>query len=119
MPPDPSQRPAPAPSPWLAPPFLLTAVLVLVSSGSLWGVMTARQDSADRARVEDRAQLQSCSAQVAALQVRMATNESDAAGTRRLIDTELAGLRREMERVAKAVERLSDSQPIRTSRRIE
>jgi hypothetical protein len=116
MPPTgPSQ--SPSTSPWLAPPFLLTAVLVLVSSGSLWGVSTARQDAADRARAEDRAQLQSCSAQVAALQVRVATMESDAAGTRRLIDTELAGLRREMERVAKAVERLSDAQPSRTSRR--
>jgi hypothetical protein len=69
--------------------------------------------------VEDRAQLQSCLAQVAALQVRVATIESDAAGTRRLIDTELAGLRREMERVARAVERLTPEQPPRTSRRLE
>lgn len=108
--------PSSSSSPWIAPPFLLTAVLVLVSSGSLWGVSTARQDAAERARAEDRAQLQSCSSSVASLQVRVATMESDAAGTRRLIDTELAGLRREMERVAKAVERLTDEPP-RTSRR--
>lgn len=108
-----------SPSPWLAPPFLLTAVLVLVSSGSLWGVSTARQDVAERAAVESRAQLQAQAAQMAAVQVRVATIESEAAGMRRLVDTELAGLRREMERLAKGVERLSDSQPQRTSRRFE
>ncbi|WP_407736688.1 hypothetical protein [Hyalangium sp.] len=101
----------------MAPPFLLTAVLVLVSSGSLWGVSTARQDAADQSRMEERAQMQSTAAQLAALQVRLATVETDAAGTRRLIDTELAGLRREMERIAKAVERMSDAQPMRTTRR--
>jgi hypothetical protein len=106
----------PAASPWLAPPFLLTAVLVLVSSGSLWGVSTARQDASERARVEDRAQLQSCTTSIAALQVRVAQGESEQAGTRRLIDTEIAGLRREMERVAKAVERLSDDSGLRARR---
>ncbi|MFL5344371.1 MAG: hypothetical protein ACJ8AT_06245 [Hyalangium sp.] len=78
---------------------------------------TARQDAADQSRMEERAQMQSTAAQLAALQVRLATVETDAAGTRRLIDTELAGLRREMERIAKAVERMSDAQPMRTTRR--
>lgn len=105
-----SSAPA-ASSPWLAPPFLLTAVLVLVGFGTTWGVLTARQDAADRARVEDRAELKSCTAAVAGLQVRVATNESDQVSTKRLLDTEIAGLRREMERMANALQRLTESRP--------
>jgi hypothetical protein len=110
-------EPVGRPSPWLAPPFLLSIVVVLVTSGTLWGNASAQQNSAERARTEDRVQLQACTAAVTALQVRVATIESEAAGTRRVLDTELAGLRREMERVAKAVERLADSERPRTTRR--
>jgi hypothetical protein len=107
--------PPPA-SPWLAPPFLLTAVLVLVNSGVTWGVLTARQDAAERSRVEDRAQLQACSASVAALQVRVATAESEQAGTRLLMTTKFDGLHRELERLAKALERLSEDSAPRARR---
>jgi hypothetical protein len=106
-----SPVPAAPSSPWLAPPFLLTSVLVLVGFGTTWGVLTTRQDAADRARVEDRAQLQLCTTAVSTLQVRIATAESEQASTRRLLDTEIAGLRRDMERIAKAMERLSDAGP--------
>jgi hypothetical protein len=112
--PDPSQRPLP--SPWLAPPFLLTACLTLVGFGSLWGVVTNRQDAADRQRLEDRAQLQAVQADAAALRVRVASVETEQSGAKRLLDIEVAGLRREVERLARAVERLTDEPP-RTSRR--
>lgn len=115
----PAPTQSPSSSPWLAPPFLLAIVCMLVSSGALWGVLTARMDASDRARTDDRVQIQATAAQVATLQVRLATVETDAAGTRRILETEVAGLRRDMERVVKAVERLTDSQPVRTSRRSE
>jgi hypothetical protein len=113
--PTPPSSPAAA-SAWLAPPFLLTAVLVLVSVGTTWGVLTTRMDAAERARSEDRSQLQACTAAVAALQVRAATVESEQVSTKRLIDTEMAGVRRELERLAKGLERLLDAPTPRAHR---
>ncbi|HYI01551.1 hypothetical protein [Hyalangium sp.] len=100
----------------MAPPFLLTACLTLVGFGAMWGVMTNRQDAADRQRVEDRAQIQAVQADATALRVRVALVETEQTGAKRLLDTEVAGLRREVERLARAVERLTDEPP-RTSRR--
>jgi hypothetical protein len=82
----------------------------------MWGVVTNRQDAADRQRLEDRAQLQAVQADAAALRVRVASVETEQSGAKRLLDTEVAGLRREVERLARAVERLTDEPP-RTSRR--
>jgi len=83
-------------------------VVTLIGFGSLWGVLTNRQDAVDRNRVEDRAQIQSCLSSAAALQVRVASVETEQVGTRRQIDSELAAVRRELERVARAFERLSE-----------
>jgi predicted nucleic acid-binding Zn-ribbon protein len=82
-----------------------------VGFGSTWGVVTKRQDAADRQRLEDRAQLQAVQADAAALRVRVASVETEQNGARRLLDTEVAGLRREVERLARAVERLTDEPP--------
>jgi hypothetical protein len=58
--------------------------LTLVGLGSVWGVMTARQDAADRVRVEDRAAITTCVTEVSALKLRVNTLESEGAGRDRL-----------------------------------
>jgi len=74
----------PATSPWIAPPFLLTACLTLVGLGSTWGVLTARMDAGEDRRIEDRAALHQCVTDQAALRLRVATLESEGAGQQRL-----------------------------------
>jgi hypothetical protein len=103
-------------SPWFSPPFLLTAVLVLVGLGTTWGVFTAQLAALERAQVEDRAQIKACTQAVAALEVRAATFESAQVSTRLLIDTQMDAVRRELERLAKALERLAD-EPLARARR--
>lgn len=71
-------------SQWTAPPFLLTACLTLVGFGATWGVLTNQVDGLRTSRAEDRASINACLAEQAALKLRVNTLESDGAGQQRL-----------------------------------
>lgn len=77
----PGERPASA---WGAPPFLLTACLVLVGFGVSWGVWTTVVDGLRATRAEDRAAINSCIAEQSAVRLRINTLEADGAGQQRL-----------------------------------
>lgn len=74
----------PSPTAWTAPPFLLTACLTLVGFGVSWGVWTTVVDGLRTNRAEDRASINACIAEQAALKLRVNTLETDGAGQQRL-----------------------------------
>jgi hypothetical protein len=114
-PPDPSQRLL---SPWLS---LFLPLVVSVGTAALsfavqWGTLGADVRHLEAAHTDTRGQVMALQASQVAGASRLATVEAEQLGTRRQMETELAGVRRELERMARALERLTD-EPTRTSRR--
>jgi hypothetical protein len=81
-----------------------------------WRTLGADVWHLESAHTETRAHVTALQAGQVAGASRLATVETEQLGTRLQMETELSGVRRERERVTRALERLTE-EPTRTSRR--
>jgi len=108
MPPsEPSQpRQSPLLSQWLAPPFLLSAVLQIASVSGVWTVMQYRQDLTDKVSAAQQVQLQAAQAELGSLKLRVNTLEADGQGRERLWLEKFSSLDSRSQRIESMLEEL-------------
>ncbi|HYH96021.1 hypothetical protein [Hyalangium sp.] len=106
---------SPDPTPRSTPPWLTMAVALLVSVATAalsfavqWGTLGADVRNLHAAHAETRAAGAAVTQAQVSLGARLSTVEAEQQAGRRTLDTEIASLRREIQLLTRAVERLTD-----------